>query len=73
METLKKGYKMRKVIISIDGCKKCEMLKAQCPDTEVIKAEPTELLQFARLVGIQGMPFVVTIGEPDELAKVITE
>ena len=28
---------MRKVIISIEFCQKCEMLKAQCPDAEVIK------------------------------------
>ena len=47
------------------------MLKAQCPDAEVVKAEPSELLQFARLVGIQGMPFVVVTGEPQELANVL--
>lgn len=62
---------MRKVIISIDGCKKCEMLKAQCSDAEVVKAEPAELLQFARLVGIQGMPFLAVTGEPSELAEVL--
>lgn len=62
---------MRKVIISIDGCKKCEMLKAQCPDAEVVKAEPSELLQFARLVGIQSMPFVVVTGEHNELVGVL--
>lgn len=64
---------MRKVIISIDGCKKCEMLKAQCPDAEVVKAQPSELLQFARLVGIQSMPFVVVTGEPQELADILNE
>ena len=62
---------MRKIIVSIVNCQKCEMLKAQCPDAEVVKAEPSELLQFARLVGIQSMPFVVVIGEPNELAEVL--
>jgi hypothetical protein len=47
------------------------MLKAQCPDAEVVKAEPSELLQFARMVGIQGMPFVVVTGDPQELAEVL--
>jgi hypothetical protein len=62
---------MRKIIISMENCKKCEMLKAQCPDAEVVKAEPSELLQFARLVGIQSMPFVVVNGETNELAEVL--
>lgn len=62
---------MRKVIISMDNCQKCEMLKAQCPDADVIKAQPAELLQFARLAGIQSMPFVVITGEPHELAEVL--
>lgn len=62
---------MRKTIVSMELCQKCEMLKAQCPDAEVVKAEPSELLQFARLVGIQGMPFVVVTGEPQELAEVL--
>lgn len=62
---------MRKIIISTDGCHKCELLKAQCPDAEVVKAEPSELLQFARLVGIQSMPFVVITGEPNELAAIL--
>lgn len=62
---------MRKIIVSMENCQKCEMLKAQCPDAEVIKAEPSELLQFARLVGIQSMPFVVVTGEPQELATIL--
>ena len=62
---------MRKIIISMPNCQKCEMLKKQCPDAEVISAEPAELLQFARLVGIQSMPFVVYTGEPHELAEVL--
>lgn len=62
---------MRKIIVSIENCQKCEMLKAQCTDAEVVNAEPSELLQFARLVGIHGMPFVVCTGEPQELAEVL--
>lgn len=64
---------MRKIIITIPNCQKCEMLKAQCPDVEVVKAEPSELLQFARMVGIQGMPFVVATGEPHEMADILNE
>lgn len=62
---------MRKIIISMNNCQKCEMLKAQCPDAEVVKAEPSELLQFARMVGIQSMPFVVCTGELNELEGVL--
>lgn len=64
---------MRKIIVSMENCQRCEMLKAHCPDAEVVKAEPSELLQFARLVGIQGMPFVVVAGEPQELANILNE
>ena len=63
--------KMRKIIVSMENCQRCEMLKAQCPDAEVVKAEPSELLQFARLVGIQSMPFVVVTGETNELATIL--
>ena len=62
---------MRKIIVSMENCQRCEMLKAQCPDAEVVKAEPSELLQFARLVGIQSMPFVVVTGETNELATIL--
>ena len=55
----------------MENCQRCEMLKAQCPDAEVVKAEPSELLQFARLVGIQSMPFVVVTGETNELATIL--
>ena len=62
---------MRKIIVSMENCQRCEMLKAQCPDAEVVKAQPSELLQFARLVGIQSMPFVVCTGEPSELGEIL--
>lgn len=62
---------MRKIILSMPNCQRCEMLKKQCPDAEVVVAQPAELLQFARLVGIQTMPFVVCVGETNELAEVL--
>lgn len=62
---------MRKIIISMENCQRCEMLKAQCPDAEVVKAQPSELLQFARMVGIQGMPFVCFIGDISDLNKIL--
>ena len=62
---------MRKVIISMPNCQKCEMLKGQFPDAEVVVAQPNELLAFARMVNIQSMPFVVYVGEPHELAEML--
>lgn len=62
---------MRKIIIAIPNCPKCKMLMAQRPDAEHIELQPSELLQFARLAGIQSMPFVVCTGEPQELAEVL--
>lgn len=55
----------------MENCQRCEMLKAQCPDAEVVKAEPSELLQFARLVGIQSMPFVCFVGDISDLNKIL--
>ena len=62
---------MKQIIISMENCQKCEMLKAICPDAECVVVQPAEILQFAKLVGIQSMPFVVSVGEPQELATVI--
>ena len=53
------------------NCQKCEMLKKQCPDAEVITATTDALLPFARMVNIQSMPFVVCVGEPHELETVL--
>ena len=58
-------------IITMPGCTKCRMLKDMCPDTEAVELDQATLLSFARAAGIQSMPFVVLIGEPQELAKVI--
>ena len=60
---------MKKIIISIENCQKCNTLKSMAPDVESVVLDPSELLSFARAIGIQSMPFVVTIGEPQELAK----
>ena len=60
---------MKKTIISIENCQKCALLKTMAPDTESVVLEPADILQFARAVGIQSMPFVVITGEPHELAE----
>ncbi len=64
---------MKKIIVSIENCQKCAMLKAMAPDVESVVVKPAEILQFAQAVGIQSMPFVVIIGEPHELAETIKE
>ena len=62
---------MRKIIISMDGCSKCKTLKDQHPETESVTVPQDALLSFARAVGIQSMPFVVVLGEPNELSEVL--
>ena len=62
---------MKTIIVSIENCQKCAMLKQMAPDVESVVLQPADLLQFARAVGIQSMPFVVMIGEPQELADKI--
>lgn len=62
---------MRKIIIAMPNCQKCEMLKTQFPEAETVVAQPDELLQFARLSKIQSMPFVVCVGEPHELSEIL--
>lgn len=62
---------MRKVIISMPNCQKCAMLKAQCPDAEYVTAKPEDILPLARVANIQSMPFVVCVGEVNELAEVL--
>ena len=64
---------MKTLIISTENCQKCAMLKAMAPNTDSVVLQPDELLQFARAVGIQSMPFVVVTGEPHELADVLTK
>ena len=64
---------MKKIIISMQGCQRCQSLKAMVPNTECLTLDPMEFLPFCRAVGIQTMPFVVMIGEPQELAKELKE
>ena len=52
-------------------CSKCQMLKTQNPEAESVELQPDELLQFARAVGIQSMPFVVCVGDVQELDGVL--
>lgn len=62
---------MTSKIITMQNCPKCRLLKDMCPNTEAVELDQETILAFARKVGIQSMPFVVTVGEPAELAKVI--
>ena len=62
---------MRKIILSQQGCSKCKTLADQCPDAEVIMAQPAELLSLARMLNIQSLPIVVLTGEPQELATIL--
>lgn len=62
---------MRKIIISVENCQKCKMLMAQCPEAEHVELKPDELLQFTRTVGIQSMPFLVCVGDVQELDKIL--
>lgn len=64
---------MKKVIVSIDGCSKCKMLKELCPGLEYVTLTPDEILPFARAVGVSEMPLVVISGEPDELKQIVGE
>lgn len=64
---------MKATIISIPLCSKCESLKAQCPDVESVTMQPTELLPFARAVGLREMPFVVISGDVEELRNLLKE
>lgn len=59
----------KKIIISMENCSKCKMLKEQCPDVESVVLQPDELLSFARAVGIQSMPFVVIVDPSAEDLK----
>lgn len=62
---------MKKVIIGTKGCMNCARLSAMNPDTEKIELDPDVLLPFARAVGIQSVPFVITIGSVEELDGVL--
>ena len=63
---------IKKVICSMPGCSKCNTLKAQNPDVDVVEFEGDDmltLLAFARLAGIKSMPFILmTSDNTDELS-----
>lgn len=61
---------MRKIIIGMENCPKCKTLKEQNPNAEYIEIKGEDmltLLAFARMVDIKSMPFVVVVGEMNEL------
>lgn len=61
---------MRKIIVGMENCPKCKMLKEQNPNAEYIEIKGEDmltLLAFARIVDIKSMPFVVVVGEMNEL------
>lgn len=62
---------MRKIIIGLENCQRCQMLKNQNPNVESVELKPEQLLEFARAVGIQNMPFVVCVGDVSELDGVL--
>lgn len=62
---------MKQVILTMQGCQKCEMLKKMKPETECVELDQATLLAFARAVGISSMPIVVSVGDPEELSKIV--
>ena len=62
---------MKKVIIGTKFCQNCARLSAMNPEIEKIELDPDVLLPFARAVGIQSVPFVITIGSVEELDGVL--
>lgn len=62
---------MKQIIVGIDNCQRCEQLKMMCPEAEHVTLQPAEILAFAKALNITTMPFVVSVGEPQELMTVI--
>lgn len=60
------------VIASKDGCSKCKMLENMVPGAEIYRLDPKDIVAFARLCGVSSIPFVVTTGEPEELAYLLS-
>lgn len=58
---------MKAVIIGMPNCQNCNMLKGACPDVEKVEMNPVDILNFARVVGIKSVPFVVLTGDVGEL------
>ena len=65
---------MRKIIISMNNCQKCKMLKAQSPDAEVVELDQPTLLALARALNVRTLPMVVLASESiEELAERIND
>ena len=62
---------MKAVIVGLPNCQNCNMLKNACPDVDKVELNPVDMLNFARAVGIKSVPFVVFVGEVDELERVL--
>lgn len=65
---------MKVKVFSAENCQKCEMLKMACPDADcyTINADNQQaVLNFARMANIKSLPFLVVVGETDELEKVL--
>ena len=52
-------------------CSKCKTLKDMNPEAESVELQPDQLLQFARAVGVQSMPFLCIVGDVSELDGVL--
>lgn len=62
---------MKQVILTMQNCQKCEMLKKMKPNAEYVELDQSVLLAFARASGVASMPMVVTVGEPQELSEIV--
>lgn len=67
---------MKHIIVGMENCPKCKMLKEQNPDAVYIDFKGDDmltLLAFARIVDVKSMPFVISVGETNELSKVVKQ
>lgn len=65
---------MKQIIVGMEDCPRCKMLKEQNPEAVYVDFKGDDmltLLAFARVADIKSMPFVITVGEPNELNKVL--
>ena len=65
---------MKVIVFSAENCQKCEMLKMACPDADCYTINPDNqqaVLNFARIANIKSLPFLVVVGETDDLEKVL--
>ena len=65
---------MKQIIVGMENCPKCKMLKEQNPEAVYIDFKGDDmltLLAFARIIDIKSMPFIITVGEANELNKVL--